>query len=753
MKLNFLAHATVAATIALSSTVAQAPAPLSGLATPSPAPSASQASERFHGSFSQGRGTGVQREGGAIYGLGSAYKARFDRSGMEFTPALGANAPHNLPLHVSLHTITRGSTPLYEDTTQVAPQERQGVVRYDRGNGIVERYEVREDGVKQSFVFDSRPAGSGDLTVRLAVTSELFCDSLDASADHSQHLNFTSGSFGGVSVRDTVGIDALGNRCAGSMRLIGSTLELSLPAAFVDSASYPLVLDPLFGPSFPVFGVTQVDRNPDASFDVTSDSFLLVWTRIYSATDTDVMYCPMDRNGNLGNLGAVTFALTQEINPSVANINERDAFVIAWQQGIGTSFDIAVASILSSNLDQGPTLTFGGNGNQGQPTIGGDSNLLADDFIVAFHDDTNQNIGIRKVDHNLFTNGLQVVGSLSLGNGQFRSTAINKDGGAARHYLVASQRNTAPAGVEFYLIDFDLNILSTAGFLANATHPAVAGNGVDFLLVNEIPEIGNPNLLDIVGADIIVPPSPSMPPQSRSGFNRPINVDVNDQQRLPSVTMLDGEFVVTWNDESGVPGYDFVGRSVAVATAMPTSPLVVRFVPGSIDEPSAVVGEQAACSTKAICLFAQDGNNTTNVHGAFWRLAGAGTLTSYGGGCTGSVGLPLHAATGTAAIDEDITYTLNNVPSVTIAVLFLGFVQTNASLAPLGAPGCFGLLSPATSITRAINSGSTDATLSLPCDTALLGLDIYAQWAVIDGGANALNLIFSNGIAANIGAL
>lgn len=743
---------TVASTLLLSLVIGQSTdsSPLASAAASSTVdPDGERATGILRGGVGVGRGSGIRHEAGTIVGFGSNYKARFDREGFEYTPALGSSAPRNQSLRLKLDAVVRDGSVLLESAATVDDaREHGGTVRYEHGAGIVERYDVRADGVKQSFVFASRPAGNGDLVVRMHVQTPLMA----RDGEDLETLVYRSAGYGGVALGGVVGIDALGRRAAGTMNLAGEVLELVLPAAFVDAANYPLVLDPLFTTFFSTTpGSSLVEFDPDAAFDETNDTYLLVWERVYSATDTDVMYRRMSRTGVLGPLSAVSTALTQEINPSVGNLNARDTFVIAWQQAVGSFWDISALSVLADGSGAGATLTFGGGGNQGGPSVGGDSTIGSDDVLVAYHDDNSSDVKVQLLDHILSTNAMQAVGQLSLGGGQFRNVSICKDGGPARRYLIAYQRNIPAAGVEFNVIDQQLNRLSITGIVGDARHPAVAGNGVDFILVHESPEVGNPNLMDIRGADIIAPASPASPPSTRSGTNRPINVDVNDQQRLPSVTMLGDEFVVAWNDDSGLPGYDFAAISVEPVTAQTTSSLQFFNVPGSIDNSSAIVAEQTACPVRAIGLFARDENGTTNVHGAFWRTAAAGTLTNYGTACAGSAGLPVHTASGDPNLDGTVTYQISNTPPITIAALFFGVTHQNVPLAAVGAPGCFSLLNLLSWNTVPVAGGSASSSLSIPCDTALVGFQVFAQWGFLDASVNALGLAFSDGIELEIG--
>ena len=91
---------------------------------------------------------------------------------------LGDKAPKTMPVRLTLDSIHRGGVvahrvaPLDTGSAAAQPTVREKVATYFR-RGIEERYETRQDGVERSFVFPRRPAGTGDLVVRLKAESDL----------------------------------------------------------------------------------------------------------------------------------------------------------------------------------------------------------------------------------------------------------------------------------------------------------------------------------------------------------------------------------------------------------------------------------------------------------------------------------------------------------------------------------------------------------------------------------------------------
>jgi hypothetical protein len=282
--------------------------------------------------------TSVQRSahgaawvGDELWAAGADYKTLFRDGGFELHPALGRAAPRNLPLAFELESIERGGALVHAPDGPATPElGADGVVRYARGDAIVERYEPRADGLEQSFVFAAPLPGSGDLVVRGRIASELVAP----LGEHAE-LGFTVPGLGGVRIGAVTGIDALGRTAAGSLRYDGATLELVLPGAFVDAAAYPLVLDPLIGAAFPIPGLGDRDEGwPDVAYDATNQLYLVVWHREFSVGDYDVHAQRVSTTGAL--VGGIVFIEnafnTVAFFPSVGSVRSAQRFFVAWQQ-------------------------------------------------------------------------------------------------------------------------------------------------------------------------------------------------------------------------------------------------------------------------------------------------------------------------------------------------------------------------------------------------------------------------------------
>lgn len=160
------------------------------------------------------------------------------------------------------------------------------------------------------------------------------------------------------------------------------------------------------------------------------------------------------------------------------------------------------------------------------------------------------------------------------------------------------------------------------------------------------------------------------------------------------------------------------------------------------------------------------GHDTSGYYGDTWvcQLVGnvQASMVSFGSGCPGPTGTPAltQATGGEPVIGRTMQMTLSNLPAspfnVPFGVLGLSNQTSNgmplpASLAAIGAPGCTAWIDPASTAVLSNAGGIANWTLPLPFDFSLVGMDFYAQGAVLVPSFNQAGLVVSNAIQGRIG--
>ncbi len=130
------------------------------------------------------------------------------------------------------------------------------------------------------------------------------------------------------------------------------------------------------------------------------------------------------------------------------------------------------------------------------------------------------------------------------------------------------------------------------------------------------------------------------------------------------------------------------------------------------------------------------------------------STSTYGRICPTSLGnLSRNGVSRDPRIDAQVTFTLHSAPPNTPAAINFGIAEQTLNLDGLGAPGCQALVQSFASETfLSDDAGHESFTITIPDDPSLVGGILKTQWLVIDGAANQLGLVASNGASLRLGA-
>lgn len=274
--------------------------------------------------------------GGPLWALGRGYKAAFDADGWRFI-AQPLPTSSSQPIAFRLAGANVGGKAL--DVGAVAPVRKDQRVEYAHA-GVLEAYDLGRDGVEQSFTFRSLPQ-RGELELTIAVDSEL------TGFDLGQGIAFRSDATQ-VGYGEAVAIDASGERCAAPTAYDNGRISIRVPAAFVQRAALPLVVDPLVSNT-----AARTDTVDLGEPDVAWDESNLVWAvscqRLYSATDWDMFVQRLD--SNLNPVGSTTIDITGDRwqRGRIANLGAYDLFCVVAEVRAGSNPAKIGARIMSAN--------------------------------------------------------------------------------------------------------------------------------------------------------------------------------------------------------------------------------------------------------------------------------------------------------------------------------------------------------------------------------------------------------------------
>lgn len=682
----------------------------------------------------------IQESEQGLQAYARSYGVEFTPEGFAFTPAFGRRAPHNMPFEFQLESIGRGAHLIEPGVSE--PTADGYVVSYQRPLGIVESYDIRTEGMEQTFTFQQMPAGSGDLVVRGRVSGPLQPDRLGES---SEGLRFEAAGLGAVRFGGVTGIDAEGVEAAGTVRFDGQYLELVLPEAFVQSASYPMVLDPLVGAEITVVADGDDTVNADTAYDATNDRYCTItqWER--SATDVVLWIVIHDASGTVFFVSGANGSGPVNLNPSVAHCNLTDTFFMVWQAGPSLLGPWDLTGLVLGPNGENPGFTIDlmltPGVSESQPDVGSESTTVDDELMLVWNQDGEIWGAMLDVPgptvQPTFGTPFRVDTS-SFGTDS--KPAISKAGGTSGNHLVTWQRlfddaNGNDRDLYARAYDRDGNALTGqhafSPIVRDDEDPDVDGDGENWSIVFEASA-----LIDNGDNDIYCQPVSYDSGGGVLVFGDEVLVegDVGQDESDPAVAYLGPKTVVAWSEAVGFLDYDVVLRGLDSECDDCGPDTVVAGTSrseGNIAIASHLSGDANSTSDAALVVYDRVTPLTADgdVHAFVYEAIGAGgpvspnLFSECGGGGFMSLSGPV-------AIGSEVTFDLAGAAAEAIT----GRLAFNPAdlFAPFG--GCTWLVwhpSPGLRITTTPVAGSDSVTLTLPCDPGLVGGQINAQWMVI----------------------
>ena len=311
---------------------------------------------------------------GVLWAEGPRWRSEFTAAGVCVRTRSAADSGTEVGLHLEFlgHHRTGSHAPAAPAEPTVA-DVRDGAVGYARGP-VTERYRVEGQGIEQSFHFAVRPAGTGDLVLSIGLHGDV---TAPAAAACQQELLFAHAGAPTIRYGAAIAFDARGNRTPVRTAYDGrSTISLVVPEAFVEAASYPLVVDPTIGPVLSVSGTATDDFEPDVAFDPINRRFFVVWRHIFSATSIGLRGAVYDASGAL-----VTPTTPIANGPALAwpavafcHATTNPGFFVVWQDGtrisgqlftalgLQAAAPIAITTPTSNEVHQRPSVSGPGYG-------------------------------------------------------------------------------------------------------------------------------------------------------------------------------------------------------------------------------------------------------------------------------------------------------------------------------------------------------------------------------------------------------
>lgn len=260
--------------------------------------------------------------------------------------------------------------------------------------------------------------------------------------------------------------------------------------------------------------------------------------------------------------------------------------------------------------------------------------------------------------------------------------------------------------------------------------------------------------------------SPSVP----NGFGAPYSLATRYSLNGASISLVVGgvPFAMTglmtawvWNDDviyGGNPSDAVIFTNLVGSPSTPQAQVGNLLLPASTFQSEALPTGNV---TGPMVLQLSNGSNPApwlQVNFQNLTLAPQSSVTIFGPGCSGALGVPGNVATSLPRLGQVMTTQFTNLPQ-NAAFFIFGWSNTTSTFGALpvdltnfGAPGCFGRVS--LDVTRLLLGvgGTATYNLSIPSHPSFLGAPFFTQCLALDPTANALGAVTSDAVAGVIGA-
>jgi hypothetical protein len=686
----------------------------------------------------------AERHGDRIVATGRDWRAIATRAGVEFHPALGRTAQAVPVLYAFADEAREGVEPVLDGHT----------ITFAHGNAT-ERYEVRPEGLELSITYAARPATTGDLVVKLRVEAAMKAES---AADGA--LVWRLPGSGGVRLGGVTGVDAQGRRCAGELRHNGGEVEMRLPQAFVDGATWPVTLDPLIGTVVESLPNQDCDF-PDVAYDPFTDSYCVVFTLYFGSNQSGVVGS-VHRRSDLARQYA--FQVNQQGNQDqirVASIGGSAVFLLVWVNVANNAAEISGLGLDPGQATATAVFQIAGPGAVGEPAIGGEATPFGTACVVIWKDAQAGIVGSTvDVDVNL---QVSLGPFVTIGGGaSAQEPCISKQGGGPGQYVIAWIDRPAglPGHLRAQVVDYTLALFGPAAWIrnvpANVAHPAVDGDGFLFLIAWDEQETLHPSSTDVFGRLLTVAPAGI----TTQGPVLDVAVYPLFVDGFPDVAMLGDKFGVVYETGLVSPLYsdDVYFRTFARNGTPIGGEFNVDLNTGGhyvYEHGPRLIGcrdgDYASTAVDGLMAFADQDVQTIDSDVGLQAVASmgpGGAVSDQGGGC-GPAGLAV--ATGAFALgNQDFRVELFGAPVLAVPFLGIGFAP-----APALVCGACTLTNPASTEFVPNTAGTAARVLPLPGSPDLLGLTVEFQWLLFNvayvGCPFAPGLAASNRLRATLG--
>ena len=285
-----------------------------------------------------------------------------------------------------------------------------------------------------------------------------------------------------MTIGAVTGIDARGRRAAGELRLAGepgeAELHYVLPDAFLDSAAWPVLLDPLIGS--PTTLEVNASQGACVAHSGTTNGYLVAWVeKVNSAAiQGNLVAQRVSSTGSLvgGQIALDTTGRARVARLGWSRLNNR--YLAVWSQAdLGTQTDLFGRTIDAANgaVSSGGALLFTLNESEQPVALSNETSTTDDELLLLFDNGTGstslRQVTVPTAGVPALTGNTQFPGISSSANAE-ESVALSTQGGAAGRFAYV-RTDVSP-----FANDLELRVLDRNA--ATLTPVLTLADGSDF---------------------------------------------------------------------------------------------------------------------------------------------------------------------------------------------------------------------------------------------------------------------------------
>lgn len=703
-----------------------------------------------------------------VWAMGRSYKASF-HDGFVFYPRPGvAHGDHVYPLRYRLRGVSCGGVPVVG--LSAAPATEWSATRFSlRWPGITETYDVRPQGVEQSFVLAAPPALAGDLRIVGSFDTELRATPVEGA--HTALVFHDAEGQPLVRYGEATAIDARGRRQPVMTSFDGQQVTLQVDGAWLQQAAYPVVVDPLTTRIVLNRSMTFFDRYWEVRLvqNPSTGQTMLIYGQSFGTSDLDILGYV-----TTANFGSPTLVFSDIDGATISvpgNVTyvagaAKYALAMARQTSPGTSVRVYLHASGNTTLNSGTALNLTPPTGEryGFPDIGGSSGNAALLVYEQSINNTTQEVLGRVVNASTASlGGAFVLSTLSAGTAlrRERPTVTAQANGSGSWITVWQEQDKTLVNDDY---DLRASRVTQAGAIAGLAdlgpdvstpihklRPKVDGAGGRYLVAWQQQDttlsLGNGREIraqrfdwaENAASPVILGTRPV--DSSASGiFNLG---DVAADSRTTS------HWALIYLRGGGEMAIRRLGYTAAVVEAQtyPALPTTGGFA-ANFDGPGIcfdAANRRFPFAHTHSEVFLPSGNTAASIYAQHLTYPGDALNVLYGTSCGGTIAAPEPPYAGQEFYHLDLNGALPSTP----AVLELALTPAAIPLGFFGMPNCFQNVDPATLLV--VFGGSTDGsghmrvTLPVPDDPAIHG-DLYFMYAHFAPGANVRGLLSTQGL-------